>query len=134
MSLINHLFDSEWRQRSDIESLKSQVANAHSRVAMARVGEANAAEQIEELNTRVGKLNLVVEALFRTMTQQGLIKPNEFTEMLRAIDLEDGELDGQRNEPRPNVPEWCPDCEAKINPAKTYCMFCGLRFEDADSN
>jgi len=130
MSLINHLFDNEWRQRSDIESLKSQVATAHTQASLTRVSEASTNEQFEHLKARVGKLNLVVEALFRTMTQQGLIKPNEFTELLREIDLEDGELDGQRNEPRPNVPEWCPDCEAKIHPAKTYCMFCGRRFDD----
>lgn len=86
-------------------------------------------EQVDGLSRRVGQLNLAVAGLIRLLVRQGAVKPAELSALMREIDLEDGSADGQLAEPKPRVPEWCPKCEAKTAPRKTYCVFCGERFQ-----
>jgi hypothetical protein len=74
-------------------------------------------------------LNLAVAALVRLCVKQGLVKPAELSALMREIDLEDGQADGQLLERPPKTPEWCPKCEAKTAAGKSYCMFCGERFD-----
>ena len=129
MSMLVHLFDNDWCQRRDIEDLRSQVNSANSRMDFAKFTESQFMEKVERLEGRVGQLNLLVSTLTRVVLNRQLVSKPQLVELMRQIDLEDGVEDGQLHEKRPDVPEWCPDCEAKITPGKTLCIFCGKRFD-----
>jgi hypothetical protein len=90
-------------------------------------------EKVRALDRRLGQLNLVISALVRSLVRHELIKPAELSELMKEIDLEDGKQDGQLGERRAHVPEWCPKCQAKIQEDKTYCVFCGARFDEEPS-
>jgi len=81
-----------------------------------------------DVESEVGRLNLVVEALVRLVVRKGLAKPAELAELLAQIDREDGVADGQLKTQRSDVPEWCEDCEARIAPSWTSCAFCGAKY------
>ncbi len=81
-----------------------------------------------DVESEVGRLNLVVEALVRLVVRKGLAKPAELAELLAQIDREDGVEDGQFKTHRSTVPEWCEECEARIAPGWTSCAFCGASY------
>jgi hypothetical protein len=81
-----------------------------------------------DVESEVGRLNLVVEALVRLVVRKGLAKPAELAELLAQIDREDGVEDGQLKTHRSDVPEWCDECEARIAPGWTSCAFCGVNY------
>jgi len=78
-----------------------------------------------DLQSEIGRLNLVVEGLVRLVLNKGLADSTELADLLSEIDLEDGKADGQLNTASAAVPEWCEKCEARIRPGWTSCSFCG---------
>ena len=50
----------------------------------------------ETLRTAIAKLMLVVETQHRMLVKKGVCSEEEFTALLREVDLEDGTQDGQR--------------------------------------
>lgn len=83
-----------------------------------------------DLQSEIGRLNLVVEALVRLVVRKGLTKPADLAELLAQIDREDGLEDGQLKTHRTTAPEWCTECEARIAPGWTSCAFCGQRYDE----
>ena len=79
----------------------------------------------EDLQSEIGRLNLVVEGLVRLVLNKGLTNSSELADLLSEIDVEDGTADGQLNTAQTTVPEWCEKCEARIRPGWTTCSFCG---------
>ncbi|MFP6762938.1 MAG: hypothetical protein VB858_04950 [Planctomycetaceae bacterium] len=82
-----------------------------------------------DLQSEIGRLNLVVEALVRLVLNKGLADSTELADLLSEIDLENGTADGQLNTTHSAVPEWCKKCEARIPPGWTSCSFCGEAFD-----
>ncbi|MCA9562188.1 MAG: hypothetical protein KC561_01805 [Myxococcales bacterium] len=78
-----------------------------------------------EVSGRVGRLELLVQALLRLAVQQGT--PVEALQRLvRQIDLEDGYEDGKIGEPRIDAPPACGDCGKPRNPEAGSCPYCGV--------
>ncbi len=114
MDLWNLLFDSEYKQRSDIESLKRM---ARQRQAMQQRDIQSAVDQqqrIAELENHVGELALLCRALLTILREDGTIQPERFQEVMQKIDAEDGHSDGMITPqgPPPDDPTTAP----KINP------------------
>jgi hypothetical protein len=92
MGIFDYMFDNEWAQRSDINAARSAVdANARSSRRLAR--------NVNELADEVAVLALFVRTLQRLMIEKGVITKDEFLEALRAIDMQDGKLDGKYTRP-----------------------------------
>ncbi len=101
MSIWSHVFDSEWSQRRDINSLKetnSKVAR-HQRKQNQKI-----ASRIEELEQDVSELTLLCRSLLTALRENGTLEPVAFEDVMRRIDLEDGVLDGKVAPKRPPPP------------------------------
>lgn len=99
MSFWDYMFDTEYKQRSDIESLKAR-ASRQSRSASGRTRQiGQKVEDMEELvgdlEEQIGGLMLINTSLMTYLRRRADWNELEFQEILEAIDLEDGELDGK---------------------------------------
>ena len=86
------LFDGDLLQRLDIEATKEALraqgyANARTRGRMRRY--------LEELEGDVGTLALVCRTLMRLMLEKGVLSRAEIVTAMRAIDAQDGKVDGR---------------------------------------
>ncbi|RMG17416.1 MAG: hypothetical protein D6731_04210 [Planctomycetota bacterium] len=87
----SYVFDSEYRQRADIEDLKRRGQAVQRRV---RRGLRDLEERVEELELQVGSLALLCRALLSLLREQGTVDPEALAAAVDAIDLEDGVRDG----------------------------------------
>jgi hypothetical protein len=131
MSLLDYLFDEEDGLATNPDL---QITSGPDMSLWSSRPAPNQDANVAALARRVGQLNLVVAALVRHTVKQGIVKPAELSALMREIDLEDGRVDGELNERRPITPEWCPKCQAKTAPNKSYCMFCGHPFDQGAAN
>ncbi len=92
MSLWNHLFDSEWRQRSDIESLKSVSMRQSSKL---RRQSRKSEERLRDLELEVGELSMICRGLLTLLERQGTVEPAALKAVMHEIDAEDGVIDGR---------------------------------------
>ena len=96
MSLFNYMFDSEWAQRADIEDTKRWIDFQRRSDMRARQRlRDDVGSRIQELEDDVGELALFVRTLFRLLAEKGTIGKAEFMETARAIDAQDGSIDGK---------------------------------------
>ena len=96
MGVLNYLFDNEWAQRADIEDTKRRL-DAQSRIdreARGRLRE-GLEGRIQALEDEGGQVALFVRTLFRLLVEKGTLSKPEFLEAARAIDAQDGTVDGK---------------------------------------
>jgi hypothetical protein len=108
MSTIwDFVFDSEWRQRADIESLKQQANAVRMRMSRTSV---HMEERVEHLEQQVSELALLSRALLAVLEKQGGVKPEALQEEMRNIAGQDAldaqakereEAEAKKNRPRP---------------------------------
>ncbi len=117
MGLWDYLFDSEYKQRDDIESLKVAAGST-------AVSTGSLERRVGKLTQRLGRLELTVEGVYRALESKGHITTEEFRDLLVQIDLEDGREDGRIGDDRSAKAPSCPACSRPINPKRTHCVFC----------
>lgn len=78
------------------------------------------AGEVADVEARLDRLVLVVEALWSLLAESGYTN-EQLAERIRSLDTADGAADG-RLAPRP-VP--CRSCGAMVEPARATCAFCG---------
>ena len=103
MSVWKYLFDNEYLQRADIESLRS-AQQSRRRTHIRR--SARAEKRLDVLEEEVEELTLLCRTLLTVLRESGTVDPAAIAETMRRIDLEDGVADGKvsdRPEPTPNV-------------------------------
>ena len=118
MSLWKYLFDNEWRQREDIELLR--VSTATSQTEASRT-----AKKLDQLQRRVDRTELLLESLYRLVSEKNLVTVDEFRLMVARVDLEDGIEDGRIGPDRNRRAPKCPECNRAVNRKRTHCVFCG---------
>jgi hypothetical protein len=110
MAFFDYVFDNEFKQRTDIESLKRMSRN---RIAARRRQFSQLQDQgkrIEHLEEQVGELALLCRSLLTILREDGTVEPERFQQVMDRIDAEDGTLDGKLNvEPPPEDPPTTPD-------------------------
>ena len=94
-------------------------AAAYSRSAGAGAG-SQVVGDIHDLNDRIDRLLLVVDALWSMLKERGYTD-EDLAERIRRIDTADGTADGARR-PRPRP---CPKCKSMVEPGRQTCAFCG---------
>jgi hypothetical protein len=95
-------------------------AAAFARSAGAATGAATAGE-IHDVNERVDRLILVVDAMWSLLKDTGWTD-EMLAQRLRELDLADGVEDGRRT-PRPRT---CGGCGSMVEVGRTSCAFCGV--------
>lgn len=91
MGLINWIFD--FYQQYRIDELRTETAQARSEAAAVR--DASGHLDVDRLERALGELALAVKTVQRIAVEKGLCTAEEFYEVLRAVDLEDGRADGR---------------------------------------
>ena len=92
MDFWTHLFDNEYRQRADIESLKQSSIKKKRRDQRTIQ---NQQDRIEALEDQVGELALLCRSLLTVLREDGTVRPERFEEVMKQMDAEDGVVDGK---------------------------------------
>lgn len=92
MSVWNYVFDSEYKQRFDIENLRqsSQVARRRQNRNTRELK-----ERVNELEHEVGELALICRTLLTVLRESGNFDEQTFQQVFHEIDAEDGVIDGR---------------------------------------
>ena len=108
------MFDSEHKQRRDIQGLREAVLSSPDHTL-----------EIQALHQRVDQLQLLCNALVALIEHKKLATREELEVMVQQIDLLDGIEDGkQREQVWKNAPR-CEGCNYHINPDRDACVYCG---------
>jgi len=98
MSIWDYLFDSDWRQRSDIQALKVRGTQLSGYLQSARYSAEQLGDKIKELQSDIAAIALFNQTLLRMLVQKGICTPEEFNALFTEIDLEYGVQDGRITE------------------------------------
>ena len=102
-------------------------AATFSRNAGAAAGSTGAG-QMYDLDLRVDRLLLVVDAMWSLLRENGY-SDEDLAARIRELDESDGVLDGKRTQ----QPSRCPSCQSMVQPGRATCAFCGAAVEGAGS-
>lgn len=94
-------------------------SSAYSHSALANSSIQTGAE-IDQVNERVDRLLLVVDAMWSLMRDSGWTD-EQLQQRIAELDAADGVMDGRRT-PRARP---CPKCEAMVAADRSSCAFCG---------
>lgn len=111
------VFDSEHKQRMDIEMLRAELSTA---------GEPNkqTRQTIAQLRDRVDRLELTVKTLMELMYRKGVASQAEISVLMQQIDLLDGVEDGKMSTRVHAEAPTCGHCHRYINPRRRHCVYC----------
>ncbi|XZE51877.1 hypothetical protein SH139x_003543 [Planctomycetaceae bacterium SH139] len=104
MSFWDHLFDSEYKQRTDIESLKKMTVQRNRTLRRTLANTEDHQARIETLEDQVGELALLCRSLLTILREDGTIQPERFEQVMQHIDEQDGTVDGKITPPDPPEP------------------------------
>ncbi len=80
----------------------------------------NRTDQVADVNDRVDRLLLVVEAMWSLLRESGY-DDEDLRAAIEQLDRADGVVDGRRRRrPRP-----CPTCDSMVEPGRASCAICG---------
>lgn len=77
-------------------------------------------EEMLNLNDRIDRLLLVVEAMWSLMREQRY-SDSQLRELIEQLDGGDGIVDGRRSV----KPQRCPGCDSMVEPGRPTCAICG---------
>jgi hypothetical protein len=86
--LFTHLFDSEYRQREDIEALRLDAEVDVDVIA-------GLSTQLRDTKARLDRTELVLEAMFLYLENQGVMNRETLAVLVREVDELDGKRDGR---------------------------------------
>ncbi len=130
MSLFRHMFDSHWMQRADINDLEERAEQLESRVMSSKQKSANLEQDVSALRRDVSGVILMLETMQRVLADRGICSQEDFVKRMRALDAEDGIVDGKMSPPRNGEADlrYCDACQ-HFNPARLRnCQYCGRIF------
>jgi hypothetical protein len=79
------------------------------------------AKRVDDLEERFDRLNLVTQALWEVAKREGGLDDKQLAEMVKQIDLSDGQLDGRT----PTTVCVCAECKQIMSPDHETCVYCG---------
>jgi len=130
MSLFRYLFDSQWMQRSDIDHLEERAGELEYRVLKSGQQSLGLEADVSRLRRDVSRMLLMLETVQRVLADKGICNQEDFVRRMRAIDAEDGIVDGQRTPGSAGEADlrYCDSCQ-HFNPARLLaCQYCGRLF------
>lgn len=116
------LFDSEYRQRRDIQRLQQQVSHSAA---------SNHGPALRAAAARIDQLELLCSALAQLLVTKGLTTQAELRVIMQQLDLVDGVEDGRASTTVADKAPRCSHCQRFINPAREACVYCGTPMAQA---
>lgn len=89
----------------------------------------NPVSDIIDLNERVDRLILVIDAMW-SLLEEGGYTDAQLIERIQHIDAADGQVDGRRTP----IAADCATCGAKVAPGLPNCQFCGTVVIDSGAD
>ncbi|MBN1190778.1 MAG: hypothetical protein JXA46_13570 [Dehalococcoidales bacterium] len=84
----------DWGQQMDIEDQRREIEELRQQIKSEdRTGETNLTSRISELEKENGELRLYLASLIRYLGHKGVLRQNEFSRLVEAVDIEDGSAD-----------------------------------------
>jgi hypothetical protein len=129
MSLFNSL--AFGLQRTDIHRLDEKAEALEKRLWSERNRSDDLRLEMRELRRDVASVLLAVETIQRVLADRGICGAEDFIKRMRAIDAEDGIVDGRIT---PNSPQdveelrYCDGCQHFNPPRLKGCQYCGRLF------
>jgi hypothetical protein len=86
--------------------------------------------ELRELRRDVSRMLLAVETIQRVLADRGICSGEDFVKRMRAIDAEDGVVDGRITHSAPEAEElrYCDGCQHFNPPRLNGCQYCGRLF------
>ncbi len=81
----------------------------------------NAKGEIAALRAEIDRTGLIVQALWELLKKKHGVVEDELLEMILAVDMMDGKVDGRPS----RIPENCPQCTRPVSISTNTCFFCG---------
>jgi hypothetical protein len=81
--------------------------------------------EIAALRAEIDRTGLIVQALWELLKKKQGVTEDEMLEMILAVDLMDGKVDGKPS----RIPENCPQCTRPVSVSTNTCFFCGTAVE-----
>ncbi len=120
-----HWFDSDYKQRNDIQALRRAVDNAPDVSQV--VTQATA-----PLRERIDRLELLAKVLTELLVTKGVATEAELSVIAQQLDLADGVEDGKvSGAVRTDAPR-CPACQRFANPRREHCVYCHAELSGLD--
>lgn len=85
----------------------------------------NAKTEIALLQKELDRTGLIVQALWELLKKKHGATEDELLEMIQAVDLMDGKIDGKPS----RIPDNCPSCTRPVSISTNSCFFCGTTVE-----
>lgn len=85
----------------------------------------SAKNEIAALRQELDHTTLIVQALWEMMKKKHGATEGELLELIQAVDMMDGKVDGKPS----RIPENCPECARPVSVATNACFFCGTVVE-----
>lgn len=98
-----------------------RIGRAHRAAGTAQSAANDAKFDVQELDRRVDKLTMIVEALWSFLQREHGYSEQELIDVVTEIDLRDGLLDGKVK----RLPRDCAECGKVIGADRSNCMWCG---------
>lgn len=108
------VFDSEYRQRRDIQQLQQQISELPYQ-----------SSQLDGAAMRINQLELLCAALVELLMARGLTTPAELRVLMQQVDLADGVEDGRKSQHVHTKAPRCSSCQRYVNPNREACVYCG---------
>lgn len=89
---------------------------------------AHSSNRLYEIDDRIDRLTMVIQAMWSLMVEQGLTE-DDLRERIASLDAADGNVDG-RATPGPDT---CPECRAVVSGGAAMCQFCGHELGDGSA-
>lgn len=118
MSLWRYLWDSEYKQRDDIDA--AHVAADEATSLAERSG--HVARNNEQ---RIERLELLVETLLHHLERSGQLDRQKFGDLVEQVDLADGNLDGRISKDMSHRTPKCQECGKPLARKRKQCIYCG---------
>lgn len=81
----------------------TSLANTQARIARARINhnQSSSDKRIDELESEVGQLTIIIEALLESISDKGILSREDIARKIGEIDSRDGVIDGRITKQKP---------------------------------
>ena len=120
-----------WIHQADVRRLDEKAEALEKRLWSERSRSDDVRLEVRELRRDVSRMLLAVETIQRVLADRGICSGPDFVKRMRAIDAEDGVVDGRITlDSSQDVEElrYCDGCQHFNPPRLKGCQYCGRLF------
>ena len=121
MGIFDYLFDNEFMQRADINSLRDEKRAMTRQLHAEERRSRELQVRVTELEVELEEIQLFSRGILRMLVEFDVCTAEEFSQSLKQVTLEHR----QREAAKPAT--HCPECRHTLQQNNSWCMYCGYR-------